>query len=481
MISKAIIKTLLDDTEVKYRECWETLSVLTRPDHPADKDRITAILDFQPTLARALFDLSGKYRELHQEKRDTVTKKGRVSPEWFRRRMKTLAGYQRSLRTAICLGKRIGDAFAWLFYGDERERLLEHYGRQEQLHTPPGIGGLGELKFIENFRQVNGHLVLYHGTTSFLKVGDFSLIDLRDLSLAAVGELKTTQVTEKELRIDVSTVGPSKEAVVSVAAALSGRKDVGHDVKPLRLPQSMEARLDRQVMEISTSFSRSRPVESADLERDSYVRELEAFCKELKTSSLTFRKVGDGHLLAGIRFRRRVLASKLTGRYRMVFDDDPRNFRENVAHIVRKGADDNELWMGPLYGLDDKYRLTPGMVPLFWWPLNPDVIEALIFGDLFLFSIYNPAHLAAKLRAVGFEVKVMQGRRGLQVEKRVGDVVCTIEGFDYFIHLITSQFWKEETVVEALSSISKRVEDGTVPPHTRIEMQIQQHFGPSGV
>lgn len=481
MVSKAAIKALLSDTEVKYWECWETLSRLKRPEHPAKKDLFAAMLDFQPTLARALFDLSEKYRELHQEKRDTIAKKDRVSPEWFRHRLRTLDRYQWSLKAAICLGKRLGDSFAWLFYGNEREHLLVHHSHQEQLYTPPGVGGLGELKFIENFGMVNGHLVLYHGITSFLKVGDISLINMQDMSLAAMGELKTTQVAEKELRIAVSTVGPSRAAVISVAAAEAERRGTATKPAPLQLPQCMTARLDRQVADIGASFNWSGPNESVVLEYDSHISELEALCKGVKTSSFTFRKVGDGHLLIVTELTKRSLANKLTEGYKIDFNDKLGGFEEEVARIVRKGADDNELWIGPLHGLDSKYRLTPGMVPMFWWPLDLDVIEALLFGDLLLFSAYNPAHLAAKLRAAGFEVEVLKGRRGLKVEKRVGDMICTLEGLDYFTHLVTGQFWREEAVVEALSSVSKRVEDGTIPPHTRIEMQIQQHFGPRPV
>jgi hypothetical protein len=32
-------------------------------------------------------------------------------------------------------------------------------------------------------------------------------------------------------------------------------------------------------------------------------------------------------------------------------------------------------------------------VPLFWWPLDVEAIEAILFHDVWVFSVYNPAHL----------------------------------------------------------------------------------------
>jgi hypothetical protein len=477
MISRAVIKDLVDKTETRYRECWSTLSKLKRAENLGSEDFRTAMLDFQPTLARALWELSEMYRELHQERRSIVGKKESLTPEWFRHRLALIAGYQRVIRIVIALGKRLGDAYAWLFYEDERKHLLEHFNHQRQVHTPPGIGGLGELKLIEDHPIVNGHLVLYHGITSFLRVGDISLFDLRNGKLAAVGELKTTQISDKELSITVSTVGPSKEGVTVFAGIEEEHRDTNDKAVPLKLPQNMEMRLKRQVTSIAESFNLSDSNEGVNLESDLHVNELQRLCKELRTSTSEFRKVGDGHLLFGTRFTKRSLASKLLGRYKVKQDEMYPGNGEQVQRILRKGAEDNEIWVGLLYGPNPEYVLTPGMVPLFWWPLDLSVIEAILFHDVWVFSVYNPAHLAAKLRRAGFEVESLKGECGLKVEKKLGDKTLTIERFDYFTHLITGQFWNEETVVEILSSTAEKAEREATPPHTKIEMRVQQHFG----
>ncbi len=168
--------------------------------------------------------------------------------------MRLPGGYRKVISATIFIGKRLCDAFAWLFYGDERGRLPEHYRQQRQPYFSPGVGGLGKLEFIERNRIVNGHLVLYHDITTFLTLGDVSLINMEDLSLSAVAELKTPRFAEDRLDIHVTTVGRVKEPIIGGSA--DGGSADGEPVVP-SLPQNMEERLDRQIKAIVKSFDTS--------------------------------------------------------------------------------------------------------------------------------------------------------------------------------------------------------------------------------
>jgi len=475
MVSRATVKALVDETEAKYEKCWETLSRLRKPESPAGADLFEDILKFQPTLARALYDLSEMYRTLHQEKRTMVAKKERLSPEWFKKRLKTLDGYQEVLKAVLTIGKRLGDAFAWLFYRRDRGYLPAHHKHEGQLHLPPGVGGLGELKFIENVRMVKGHLVLYHGITTFLRVGDVSFINLEDMSLTAVGELKTKQVAVKELSITIEIIGPKKETMLLFEDARANPAPERTDDGPtsLPLPQNIRAKLNRQMTSIGESFKLPDPNIGMDLESEYHIGKLETFCKELKPSSFTFKKIGDGLLMAGIRIRKRTLSSKIMGPYRVNLSERIHGVEEETQRILDKESTENELWISSFNDATSEYRLTPGMVPLFWWPLDLGVIRGLLFHDAFLFSVYNPAHLIAKLRGAGFEVEFLKGQRGLKVEKTLGDKTIAVENFTYFIHLVTEQFFDEKAVVESLVRFSERAESEAVPPFTRVEMQIE--------
>lgn len=481
MISRAAVKALIDETEASYRECWATLAKLKNPgdvDGAEGAALFQAMLDFQPTLARALYDLSEMYRELHQERRSVVARKADLTPTWYKRRLALIAEYQRAIKVVISIGRHLGDSFAWIFYADERQSLVEHYGRQGQLHAPPGIGGLGELKFIENFATVaavNGYLIIYHGMTTFLRLGDVSFFDLKDGRLAALGELKTTKVAENQLEITVSTIGPTEEG---------GRAWAGGGVQPnrddtttsRRLPQSIRAKLDRQVAAMAEPFNRPN-TDGAKLESETHILELEAFCQRLNTSSFASEKVGDGLLLVGTRLVKRSLANRLLEGYKFDWVRRSAGIEEEVPRILLEGSAENEVWVGSLYNSKPEYGLTPGMVPMFWWPIDLAVIESILFQDVMLFYFYNPVHLFVKLREAGFEVEAVKGQRGYRVTKKLGDLRLTLDGLGYFTHLIIRQFWDEEAVVEALSRTAEKAERDAVPPNTRIQMNVQQHFG----
>lgn len=64
-----------DGAEARDRECWATLARLKNLEESEGEDLFQITLDFQPTLARALYDLSETYRKLHQEKRSVVARK----------------------------------------------------------------------------------------------------------------------------------------------------------------------------------------------------------------------------------------------------------------------------------------------------------------------------------------------------------------------------------------------------------------------
>ena len=93
------------------------------------------------------------------------------------------------------------------------------------------------------------------------------------------------------------------------ASADQGNAD--EEPSPVSLPQNMRATLDRQIASIGESFDFPDPNERMDVETDLHVNKLQTLYQRLKTSSFTFKKIGDGLLMMGIRTGKRSLASKL--------------------------------------------------------------------------------------------------------------------------------------------------------------------------
>lgn len=189
--SKTAITKVLDEVEVELKRCWRTLAAMK--DEPYDERYAYELIDFQSVLAPAIFRLNDSYVLLAQAKKLAVSRKRQVNAEWFRTRMRSIAKYQHAIKTVISIAKALGDSFAWIFYQRERELITRHLERERLDHTPPGIGGRGELEFIKQVKHIDGQLVLFHGITTFLRLGDISLIDLGTRTVTALGELKTKQ------------------------------------------------------------------------------------------------------------------------------------------------------------------------------------------------------------------------------------------------------------------------------------------------
>ena len=118
------------------------------------------------------------------------------------------------------------------------------------------------------------------------------------------------------------------------------------------------------------------------------------------------------------------------------------------------------------------------MVPLFLWPLDTATIEDMYFQNVEIYYLYNPAHLAAKLRRAGFDVISIPGQRGFNLEKRLGDSSLKLGNLSYFTDLVTHELWDEDAVVDILNGMVRSVAHSDISPNAKIRMDIRYHTGP---
>jgi hypothetical protein len=469
-ITRADIRSLIDRAEESYKECWATLGSL-RGKGTLERDDL---LGFQPRLGRTLLDLSKMYRALHQERLVTVSRKDSLSSDWYKRRLKLISGYQEVLRTTTSVGKCLGDSFAWTFYRNERQYLAEHYKLNKQLHSPPGVGGEGELEFVTNFGVVNGHMALYHGITTFLRLGDFSFRDLRKHSLTAVAELKTVRVSDKKWESVVSVIGPAEEAEHLFGDLVDPEAE--SRLHPSPLPQNMVTRLNKQITAIGTSFNFSDPDRELLVDIDHYFHELEDLWKVMNASSAAHRRADDGLLLAGLKSSKRKLSTKLLNEPTYDLPTVFGGLVEEVKDLTLEGSKHNQIIMGRLQTPTSEYYLERNAVPVFWWPIDLDLIKAILFCDAQILTFYNPAYLAEKLIRNGFDVESNDGQRGWKVSKRIGQGVLRLEGFDHLLGMVSRQLWSEDSVVQTLVTIIDQIEKSGISLPSKINVNIIQDF-----
>jgi hypothetical protein len=463
------LREILDSTERTYADCWQVLASLIGQGG-CQREQVQ-FFHFQPTLAAELFRLDGVYRRIEKESSELVTKKEQVPRDWFLTEIRRLGRYQQAIADAIDLGKALGNAFAWPFYREHGDQLKRHWEHVPITEPPTGVGAAGEVEFIGNSQVLNGNLVLYHGITTFLRIGDVSFIDLNTLRLNGLGEIKSRACENGDLEITVHCVGPKDRPFFTpTRAPISSRP-------PDAMPDKIAQRFRRQLESMANSFQPVLSKDNLKIEKETYVPMLLQLEDELKASSVAYRQCGEGLLLVAFRVD---ADTSLFSRLLKSTSNMQEHARDLGAHVLRLidrsqiGSPDNangftisSLGTGTL----------PGTIPLFWWPISASLARKLYFQDIAIATIYNPAHMIRKLRNHGFEMQFLDGGRRHRFKKRYSEGCLAVERFDYFMSLIQHNLIREELVIEALSYCGALVETGKVGPNTRIDFDIRQQFG----
>lgn len=317
MITREEVRSAVNDAALKFEECWSFLASMKRGRLLPEGEGLS-ILQFQSLLAQAIFNLSSLYRRMATEKESWIGRKKHISTLWFRRRMRFLDSQQTITRQSILIGKSLGDGFAWFFYQNNRQYLLEHLKQPEQLLIPSGVGGAAELEVVKQLPVTNGQFLLYHGITSILRLGDFSLVEINGgLRVVSVGEIKAGKPSDGKL--DVVLLFPLdksglNEQVASHKKAASTTQRIDGVVEGLR--SSARDRLARQVRRLSESRAKidAKPDKRLVLEMENRIKEFETFLGSIGARHPRLHQLGDSLLLVGVQLRNGTLYDRLDDR-----------------------------------------------------------------------------------------------------------------------------------------------------------------------
>lgn len=447
-ISASVVRNALQAAEVEFEWCQQSLAAMK---NPGDYEGVGhAILDFQPRLRDAISALETTYRRIKREEKRLIANKQGYNEAWFKQRMGKLASYTKSLTEGLAIGRALGDGFAWQFYQQDRDLIDEHLKLQRQTLLPPAIGALGEKLTLENMRGWDEHLLIYHGTTTFLRMGDFSLVDLKSGRVSCIGELKTQRVDEQQVSVSISLIGSEGSRMPKLPEFKKRKAEEELEPAP-PLPSRMRSRLKRQIREIHEAMERAhegRAEESISNRSKFYFVELEELVRRSHTKSFEFAKAGDGLLFGALRLRAgTTLASKLMGEGFGSFDRAVADTPASVLKILSPDIADNSISMCSLGGPD--YLPTDRSCPPFLaWSVDPDVLADIMFGRVIVVTFFNRAHLIAKLRERGFEVETDDKGKLLRAHKLVEEnKQIALEHFDQILGLVERSLMTEESVI----------------------------------
>lgn len=463
MISALKFRKLIDHTEKTYAKCWKFLSDWKEGRWVFSADEL---LSFQPTLAEALFHLSETYNALSQERRSVISRKKLLSPKWFNQRMKRLSRYQDAITELVNIGRILGDSFAWIFYRSERKHLRKHFAHQPIRQLPTGVGGRGELAFISEIRTWHGQFTIYHGITSFLRIGDVSFYDPVSKKITGIGELKTESNSGSAVELRLYLLWPANSKKVW--------RRLSEPVKTAErpLPFKRQQQLEKQLETMADSLNPSKAQQVIKVRNKTHLNEFRQLAKRLSQRTLAVEQAGDGLLLCGFRSNReRSLFSRLLPRATVKIDkrlDGIETHWLKIVDMSQAGTsyDTNCTFIGSL-----DLGAYPGTTPMFWWPVPLEFVRKLAFHEVTVITVYNPAHLIRKLRLLGFEVRL----NGTQVSltRRVGKVQAEMGDMHHFLHYIQQHLVWEDFVLEIFRKILRRVESGEIPSNTLIKFDTQ--------
>jgi hypothetical protein len=294
MISQQKIIEAVDNADTHFVWCWEGLQKMRRQEVELD-----FLVDFQVRLCRAFTYLDRAYRMVKSEQNFLIRKKTRYSPAWFRARMRKLDNYLKVVKEALGIGRSIGDGFAWIFYREEDALIEAHAREKPQLIMPPNVGGLGERAFVEQMQGMGGMFVLYHGITSFLRLGDVSFFDPKTGRIATIGELKTRHLGENKYSITLGFVGEvgDNDLAEQAKTAMAHLNDAHNFLEPL--DKLTQQKLNRQVDQIAEALkTRAGPSNDVRINQnvDFHFKALETVTRKSHSREFIFNRAGLGLL-----------------------------------------------------------------------------------------------------------------------------------------------------------------------------------------
>ena len=306
MISRREIASSIDRANVLFERCWSTLD-------PRDIPTPSELIAMQSQLCEAQWILDHRYRAIARERERLIARKGGYKPSWFRRRMAQLDSYARAVVSASGIGKAIGDGFAWLFYQDHPSLVEQHLRQPRQNHMPPRVGAIGERAVFEKVPILSNHLVLYHGITSYLRLGDVSFISLENAKVASLGELKTKEIGEHEYQVTLACLEADGFNLPRIKPTTLPSVP---SPKLNRMPAKFQDRLTRQVTRMRKALEASKKSEQAvrfNLKGQMFFEELNQVIGESRTLGFSYRKAGNSLVIGAVRVDEQKVSDRLLG------------------------------------------------------------------------------------------------------------------------------------------------------------------------
>lgn len=471
------VDAALNVAERKFSNCWSYLAAIKSGRFSGDK--LQPLVEFQSLLANALFDLSQLYVDISKERHLLVGRKPHYSIGWFSRRMAFLEQQQQRVFEAVQMGRGMGDAYAWFFYQNDRELLMRHLQEPRPGVMSTGLGGVGELETAKNIRVIGRYFALHHCVTGMLRLGDVTLIDVKQFKVAGIGEIKSHSHGPRQVAVSITILSKNPLSGIIRDADVTQRSlnVVGH------LSGAAKSRLERQLVRIKDRLENQKdPDASLSVESENNILGFAKLIETAQRGRISYSRIGKGLLLFAYRnapmplSRRLSNSTKRSTSKRLLKSLDTLPGR--VQQILIPNTD-NSLFVGlHYYDEDGNFNYLAGMTHPFWWPISPKLLKPVVFKDLVIGSVYNPAWLFKELEKSGFNVDASNPHHP-KITRREGKNLFRAEGTWFYLSAIQNYLMGESAIVRMLTEVFNSTRHDSV--EKKINLHLHQQFGrPSG-
>ena len=447
-----MVREAIDAAEPEFEWCLKAIAPLGG--HQAGPEFPDSIVTFQLRLLEAISALEDVYRRVKQEEKRLIARKSGLNNVWFRRRMAKLAFYKKALAHVLAIGRVIGDGFAWFFYEPHRDLVDEHLRHQRQPLLPPRIGALGERLTLKHMLVIDGKLLVYHGITTFLRIGDFTLIDLKTMEVSAIGELKTGRQDAEKIQTQVSLVSADPARLPRIRF-----NETAPNLARLAMPPTMIDRRRRQikVMHAALAAAAKEKEQPAKAELNEFHFEaLEDVARRCDSRKFRWVKAGGGFIIGAVRLNTRRKASLGTTLLNTGVDraaslaiDAP----EWAMKILIEDRRLNSLIIGTLFGEERDLIAPRQSYPVTLWPIDPTVLADILLQRVMVITLLNPGHLWAELEAKGFELVVDAEGRVTSAKKTEGGRFTELTRLEHYTRMIAYFMMTEASIIVLLEQL----------------------------
>lgn len=462
-------KDIIDSIEPVLLKSWEVF--LNFKKNRINDSNIEDHIEFQFNLAEAIFKLE-EYREnIYKVKKELIAIKKKCAETYFNKRIKELSKYIEFINQPISVAKSIGDGYVWIFYYNNQDLLLKHYRNPAVPHIRYNIGGKGELTFVKSLKVFQGNLIIYHGITNILRIGDISFFDLDKGKITSLGEIKTEKIEDKQIKLSLHLVTLKNDNSFNF-------KDININREMNKNPQWIKNRLNRQINKMTSAFDE---ISKVNIKEKLFIKgcinyhKLEKYYSNARIKKPSIGKFDDGLILMILKQRKSKLSTRIMKTPDITFLNKI-DILNMFQDILLKDKENHILFNFIHYDIKSKIALIPGTIPLTWWPIDNDIIKEIIFFKIILCCIFNLGSIINKLKNKGYEFHHDKKNKHFYMKIKNQNGYLILENIGYYINLIRYYLVDETSIINMIDETIKIIKKQNIKTTTKVNLEYYQNL-----